>query len=40
MKIAQEYVDWYKSDPFDIGNTTRNAFKILKNNLFEMKCDR
>ena len=24
-KIAEEYIKWYNSDPFDIGNTTRMA---------------
>lgn len=30
-KIAEEYIKWYKSDPFDIGNTTRMALFEAKN---------
>ena len=37
MTIAQEYVTWFKSDPFDIGGTTSKAFKILKTHLYELK---
>lgn len=29
--IAEYYGDWICSPPFDIGNTTRNSLKILKN---------
>lgn len=24
--VAKKYIEWYKSNPFDIGNTTKNAF--------------
>lgn len=30
-KIAKEYIKWYKSSPFDIGNTTRMALFEAKN---------
>ena len=28
---AQKYIKWYNSNPFDIGNTTRNAFRGASN---------
>ena len=28
--IAKNYILWLKSNPFDIGNTTRNAFGTKK----------
>ena len=34
--IAKRYVDWFNSDPIDIGTTTSNALSIL-NNYFEYK---
>jgi ADP-ribosyl-[dinitrogen reductase] hydrolase len=33
FEIAQQYVNWYNSDPFDIGMTTTNALNILSKNL-------
>ena len=30
-KIAKEYIKWYKSNPFDVGNTTRMALFEAKN---------
>ena len=30
-KIAQEYINWYKSSPFDIGNTTSMALMEANN---------
>jgi len=32
FEIAQQYVTWYNSDPFDIGMATTNAMNILNNN--------
>ena len=32
FEIAQQYVSWYDSDPFDIGMATTNAMNILNNN--------
>ena len=34
--IAKRYVDWFNSDPIDIGTTTSNALSIL-DNYFEFK---
>tara|TARA_Y100000589_G_scaffold98328_1_gene93031 strand:+ start:245 stop:1225 length:981 start_codon:yes stop_codon:yes gene_type:complete len=30
-KVAEKYISWFKSNPFDIGNSTRNAFLNAKN---------
>jgi len=30
MKIVEEYVEWKKSSPFDIGVTCRNGLKVLE----------
>jgi hypothetical protein len=30
LKIALGYVQWKKSKPFDIGNTTRGSIKVLE----------
>lgn len=37
FEIAQQYVSWYDSDPFDIGMATTNAMSILNNNLKVIK---
>lgn len=37
FEIAQQYVNWYDSDPFDIGMATTNAMSILNNNLKVIK---
>ncbi len=29
--ISKRYIDWFKSSPFDIGSTTRNAFQSATN---------
>lgn len=28
-RAAEKYIAWYQSNPFDIGNATRNAFSVL-----------
>jgi hypothetical protein len=32
-QLGQQYVSWMKSDPFDIGNTTRLGIRALQDNL-------
>lgn len=34
VSLAARYIGWYNSDPFDIGNTTRNSFST--NNVYTM----